>query len=292
MPTSLGKHVKRAGAHARGVGRHAAAVKPHRDYRKTALTVVLAAAIIIVPFSFNRLLVSIDQNKALDSSYSSRSLISDSSAEAIVPNPVTVPESSLAPEAREAITLVSDVPTASFTDRVESQMQNEVMPGGCELVSLDIVLDAMGLNTDIHQVVDEHLDVDGHFATGYSGNPYYAGGGYAEGIANAANSYLLSIGSNYHAYDLTGKSFDLVKAFILRGYPVLTWTTMGFVDPDYTGSFDHDREWYSNEHCVVSYGLEGGKVRVSDPMEGFVERDLKRFQEIYEACGSMAVVIY
>ena len=68
MPTSLGKHVKRAGAHARGVGRHAAAVKPHRDYRKAAVTLVLAAAIIVIPFSFNRLLISIDQNEALDSS--------------------------------------------------------------------------------------------------------------------------------------------------------------------------------------------------------------------------------
>ncbi len=292
MPTSLGKHVKRAGAHARGVGRHAAAVKPHRDYRKAAVTLVLAAAIIVIPFSFNRLLISIDQNEALDSSYSSRSLISDSSAEAITPSPVQVPESNLAPEAREAIDLVANVPSASFVERVESQMQSDVMPGGCELVSLDIVLDAMGLNTDIHQVVNDHLNIDGHFATGYSGNPYYAGGGFAEGIANAANSYLLSIGSTYHAYDLTGKSFNLVKALVLRGYPVLTWTTMGFVDPDFTGSFDHGREWYSNEHCVVMFGLNDDKVLVSDPMEGFVERDAQRFQEIFEACGSMAVAIY
>lgn len=39
------------------------------------------------------------------------------------------------------------------------------------------------------------------------------------------------------------------------------------------------------------YGLEDGRVLVSDPLEGLVSRDADEFGRLYEACGSHAVYL-
>ena len=49
--------------------------------------------------------------------------------------------------------------------------------------------------------------------------------------------------------------------------------------------------WCDNEHCVVLYGVDGDSVLVSDPLEGLVEGDAEAFAQIYEACGSRAVLV-
>ena len=51
--------------------------------------------------------------------------------------------------------------------------------------------------------------------------------------------------------------------------------------------------FYHNEHCIVlcGYDPEKHRVLVSDALSGLVWRDEKRFEEIYDALGRMAVVI-
>ena len=179
-----------------------------------------------------------------------------------------------------------------YASRISTKMQNAFMSGGCELVSLGIALESMGIPADLDRIADEFLVIDGHFATGYSGSPYTQGGGYPPGIAAAANGYLESLGETARAHDFTGESFDTLTSLLNKGYPVLTWTTMGFENPRFSGKFDNGVEWYDNEHCVVVYGIEGDRVLVSDPLSGFCEVDLERFADLHAQCGNMALAIF
>ena len=182
--------------------------------------------------------------------------------------------------------------TANFSAHVGAKMQNSLMSGGCEIVSLGIVLESMGIDADIDRIANEFLDIDGHFGTGYSGSPYSEGAGFPPGIATAANGYLESIGSPLRAHDLSDSSFDELTALVKMGYPVLVWSTMNLEDPQLTGISDGNVEWYSNEHCVVLYALNGNDALVSDPLDGLVTRDAARFAAVYDQCGKHALAIY
>ena len=194
----------------------------------------------------------------------------------------------------EEARLLEPVSEVDYTQHVGEIFQNDVMAAGCELVSLEIALESMGMEVDLDSLVSDYLNMDGSYSTGYAGDPYWSGGGFAPGIAAAANGYLENAGSSVRAYDLTGAPFDVLAAYIAHGYPVLVWTTMGFDDPSFTGVFDGEDEWYDNEHCVVLYGLsdDGEWALVSDPLEGYVDRELPRFIDIYVQCGSRAVVFH
>ena len=197
--------------------------------------------------------------------------------------------------ARKASEIGSAEPLSDvdYTSRVGTIMQNDVMAGGCELVSLGIALESMGVEVNFDSLVYDYLDMSGSYASGYAGDPFYAGSGFPPGIVSAANGYLEGGGYAVRAYNISGASFEELSDYVAHGYPVLVWTTMGFDDPFLTGVFDEDVEWYDNEHCVVLYGFteDGGAALVSDPLDGYVERDTARFADLYIQCGSYAVVV-
>lgn len=284
----LGKHAKAPKNAMQKHGKHAGAINFSRDYGQIAVTVVLAFLVIAVPFSFNKLLLSLDDSSAA----TARSFTTDVQPESITIEAVQAPQDETTDDLLNAVQMVADIPVASYADRVQSKLQQGIMPAGCELISLDIALQALGLETDIQAIVKDHLDIDGHFGTGYSGDPYYSGGGYPQGIVKAANSYLGSIGSNLVAHDITGASFELLQAYNAKGYPVLVWSTIDYEEPVFTGAYDDGFEWYLNEHCVVMYGFDGVQVLISDPLEGLVQLDEGRFVDLFSKCGSMAVVMY
>ena len=275
--TPNGKHVKDTTAPRQvHVGKHGVAFQPRVTALHIALAILIVTALCAIPFSFAAIRSGTDSAalKAFaDPARTAFPALSDTSSEA---SPAT-----FAPEARE-----------NYTSYVTAKLQNAVMSGGCELVSLGIASESMGIDFDLSEFADSYLDVDGHFATGYSGDPYSEGAGYPPGLATAANKLLADMGSNMKAHDLTGASQDEITSIVNRGYPVLVWTTMDFDDPAFSGVFDNGHEWYENEHCVVLYGFEGSYALVSDPLEGLVTRDASRFFDIYAQCGSMALAIF
>ena len=264
-------HKKKAPAHVK-VGKHGVAVKRSYPAWQIALAALIAVMLALIPITIACSHIRLDSRAFADSTRSAFAGVDDT--------------------APQAVGLSMPTDTANYTAYVGTKMQNSLMSGGCELVSLGIVLESMGLDVDLDRIASDFLDVDGHFATGYSGDPYSQGAGYPPGIAAAANGYLESIGSTVHAHDLTGMSFDELKALVKQGYPVLVWSTMEFEDPQFTGMFDGEAEWYDNEHCVVFYGVSDGQALVSDPLDGLVTRDADRFASIYEQCGKMAVVLF
>ena len=181
---------------------------------------------------------------------------------------------------------------APFTDQVGVINQNSAgLPSGCEVVSLAVLLQSLGFDVDPTLIADEYLIMDGNFGTGYAGSPYGAGGGYPPGIVDAANGYLLTSGSDAHAYDLTGTSFDGLKGLVWHGYPVLVWSTLFGEEPMFSDTYDGDMEWYVNEHCVVVFGVTDEGVLISDPIEGYAVCDEEEFARIYDLCGNMAAAV-
>ena len=181
-----------------------------------------------------------------------------------------------------------------YVANIKAMDQNESLPGGCEIVSLVIVLDSMGIEATPEEIADDYLEVDDDYLNGYAGSPYFAGGGFAAGIVKAANLFLKTNRVDAQAYDLTGSTFDSLLALTKCGYPVLVWTTM-LLDEPYFSVFQDDEDeanaWYDNEHCVVLYGMKDDVVLVSDPLEGLVERDAKTFADVFEMCGSRAALV-
>lgn len=179
----------------------------------------------------------------------------------------------------------------NYTSVVEPQLQQGVLDSGCEIFSLSMALESMGIKADPVDIAEGYLDFEGGMTDGFVGSPYEGGAGFPAGIEKAANAYLKDIGSDRHAYDLTGNSFDVIAGLVSRGYPILIWTTIDFSEPFFHDVVEGDYQWYGNEHCVLLCGVSDDTVLVCDPLEGLVERDAEQFVEIYEQCGSMALYI-
>ena len=179
----------------------------------------------------------------------------------------------------------------NYISIVEPQLQQGVLDSGCEIFSLSMALESMGIKADPVDIAEGYLDFEGGMTDGFVGSPYEGGAGFPAGIEKAANAYLKDIGSDRHAYDLTGNSFDVIAGLVSRGYPILIWTTIDFSEPFFHDVVEGDYQWYGNEHCVLLCGVSDDTVLVCDPLEGLVERDAEQFVEIYEQCGSMALYV-
>lgn len=177
-----------------------------------------------------------------------------------------------------------------FTEHVEFIDQYEVLPAGCEIMSLCVVLRSMGYDVDPMDLADNYVDMSGTFPTGFSGSPYTNGGALPPCIVTAGEAWLDGNAQGYHAHDTTGSPFDALAALVEGGYPVSIWTTEGMVAPSDIESYE-GYTWFWPEHCITVYGVDEDQVFVCDTIYGMMEYSRAEFIEIYEACGSMSVAI-
>ncbi|MDO4289877.1 MAG: C39 family peptidase [Eggerthellaceae bacterium] len=177
---------------------------------------------------------------------------------------------------------------------VSELIQNPELPWGCESVSLAIALRAMGYNVGKTEIYDHYLSHSTwDYVNAFAGNAYTMTGlgeAYPPAIVDAANRYLVQHGAAERAVNLSGASFETLLEYVDQGYPVLVWTTMYMSNPQPLGMSLYGYNAYSNEHCVVMYGHNGG-IQVSDPLSGMVTRDYGAFASLYNRCGRYAVVI-
>lgn len=211
----------------------------------------------------------------------------------------------LGPQAFEAVLTdrrafsVSDprFPVAAYAQRVQFVNQYPELPTGCESVALTIVLRSMGFAVEKTAIADSFLTYsEDDFVNGFVGDPRTEEGMtvYPPGIVAAANRFLESRSSDIQARDISGTPWDELLLFPKKGYPVLVWTTIDGTMPGFTGIELDGWNWYEREHCVVLYGIDrgAGQVLISDPTHGDVRHDIEDFRALFEACGSMAVVLY
>lgn len=174
----------------------------------------------------------------------------------------------------------------------EAILQYPQLPSGCEPASLTWALQSLGFQVTVDDIIDEHLEYGDDIVNQYSGDLYSSGGALPPAIVAAANSFLQSENSELEAYDLTGCSFEELGLVVEGGYPVLVWTTMYSEEPWYTDTYlEGGYRWYDNEHCAVLYGIEDEQALIMDPLEGFITQNIAEYKNLYEACGSMSVII-
>ncbi|MCL1797321.1 MAG: C39 family peptidase [Eggerthellaceae bacterium] len=188
-------------------------------------------------------------------------------------------------------------PLASYTQKISFISQYPELPTGCEAVSLTIVLSSMGFELEKTTIAKSYLPYsDGDFVNSFVGDPYTADGMtiYPPGLTKAANDFFTKTGSVKRAFNISGVAFDELITYIDKGYPVVVWTTIDNSFPDFTDLEIDGWRWYKSEHCVVLYGLdrETNQVFIADPVNGEVQYSADIFRTIFEACGSMAMVIY
>ncbi|MDO4182921.1 MAG: C39 family peptidase [Coriobacteriia bacterium] len=184
-----------------------------------------------------------------------------------------------------------------YTLNVHELLQEEVMPSGCEVVSLTCVLNALGFDIAPDSLeqgylvyAEDETDVGGYF-----GDPYFDGYCFPPCLVTTANGYLAAQGaegSKFAAQELSGVSLDsLLTDYVDKGWPVLVWTTMYSAPVVFSGLAIGDYDFYYNLHCVVLFGENADGVEVMDPINGIITRDKAVFEEIYNDCGMHAVVI-
>ncbi len=169
--------------------------------------------------------------------------------------------------------------------------QYEDLPSGCEIVALSVCLNSMGYAISSGDIAENHMDMSGEGQNTYLGSPYDDGGCLPPAIVQATAACFEGKQPKAQAFDITGTPMNSLIALANQGYPVCVWTTEGMMDPyDFEG-LDEGWSWYYPEHCVVLYGANGDNVLVSDSLNGLDECEKQRFAEVYDECGSMAVMV-
>ena len=183
----------------------------------------------------------------------------------------------------------------NYNARIEEMFQYPTMAGGCEIVSMTSVLNALGHGISAIDFAEDFvLKVEGapSLVNSYSGSPYDNGAAFPPAMVRAGNDYLRSVYSRWRFAKRDNAKLDKLLSVVQTGRPVLVWTTMGQDVPYFTGDVISGYKWYENEHCVVLYGQgEDDTLLVMDPLVGKVEYDRERFEEVYDACGRHAVSI-
>ena len=181
-------------------------------------------------------------------------------------------------------------------------LQLPELPTGCELTSLTMVLNHLGVKADKLDLADNWL-LKGEVGKVHP-NEYFLGnprdnksfGCYAPVIVNCANTYLEAKGSSLKAYNLTGAKFEDLFKEIDNGNPIVIWATVDMKQPRLSRTWKLNGKnftWKSNEHCLVLIGYDetANKVYVADPLKGNVSYNLDTFKDRYEQLYSQAVVI-
>lgn len=96
----------------------------------------------------------------------------------------------------ELIELVgTSLPAFRYTDYIEAVYQYPSYPSGCEIAALTCVLNSMGYDVTLAQMIEgDYVSYDsswtGAASESYFGTPYGQGGAFPPAIVNAANRYL------------------------------------------------------------------------------------------------------
>lgn len=172
------------------------------------------------------------------------------------------------------------------------------MPSGCEITSLTMVLNYMGIDVTNDYMADNYLDSSTYnMFTSFVGSVYNDNsfGCYAPVIVNAANKFFSDRELDYEAVNISNSTRDQIIDILSDGRPVIIWNTED-MKTTYAKTYTIDGnsfEWMTNEHCVVlsGYNEQENTVEVADSITGKVVRDADTFFQRYNDVLSQAVYI-
>ena len=168
-------------------------------------------------------------------------------------------------------------------------VMQDAHPAGCEACCLQSALGYFGRDLTFDETMALFRRSEADFATAWWGDPMTEGAAYPPAVAEAANRALA--GTRVRAVIATGASLDEVADEVSGGALAICWVTTDYAAPRWTGWRVGDWEMYANEHAVLVHRVTGGEVTAMDPLRGRVAMARSAFEEIWTACGSMAVVM-
>ncbi len=193
------------------------------------------------------------------------------------------------------------------------QYSEPELPTGCEATALTSCLNFFGFDVTKNDIADKYIKkvkftekngeiIGGDPAVEFAGDPNSENsyGCFSQCIADAANKYFESIGSESYAETIDLKSPEEMYEYLERGQPVIIWSTMFMWETYETDSWKTKGgkkiSWLCNEHCYVMTGMntKRTKVGVADPMtdtDMLTFYDAEDFLRHYRELGSHAVII-
>ena len=174
------------------------------------------------------------------------------------------------------------------------------LPTGCEVTALTMALGAEGFDVNPVTLAKKYLRYhQTDMAKGFVGNPFQEDGGgiFPPALANSANDYLSAMESDLEATNISGSTLEELLEYVGQGCPAVVWVTLYYEDPIWVDDGSEvdgfSYQWYSNEHCIAikGYDLDDNLILIGDPSEGWVEKDLDEFKELYDEIGRYAIVI-
>lgn len=209
-----------------------------------------------------------------------------------------------APEKKPVEEVTTSKPSGrSHKIEFKAILQLPELPTGCEITSLTMVLNHLGVKADKLDLADNYL-LKGEVGKVHP-NEYFLGnprddksfGCYAPVIVKTAEAYLKAKGrEDLTVYNLTGTKFEDLFTEIDAGNPIVIWATIDMRNSRLTRTWNingKDFTWRSPEHCLVitGYDTTANKVYVADPLKGNVSYNLETFKNRYEQLYNQAVVI-
>lgn len=213
-----------------------------------------------------------------------------------------------ASESMEETTSVTSVtlPTKSSSKNlsVSCILQEPELPSGCEVTSLAIVLNYLGISTDKCDLADHYLVTapigTASLHTAFAGDTRdpYAYGCYSEVLVNTANQYLTNTGhSDMNVKNLSGNDFYSLFDELDHGYPVIIWGTEKMKPAGDTISWTTNGiecTWKYGQHCLVltGYNYDNKTVTIADPLRGTCSYDMDTVAARYVEMYSQSIVIH
>ena len=198
---------------------------------------------------------------------------------------------------------------ADHESRLSLIYQNPELPNGCEATSLAMLLQWAGCpvdkvklaekylpKKDFAQADSERLGPDPSRA--YAGDPASAGGWYCfEGpVIHAGNTWLTEQDSSFQVVSLTGLTQGALEDYLDAGIPLAVWVTLNYAPPrlsSFQWTLPNGTRYapYSNLHCVVLAGREGGGYQIADPISGWQTISPAVFWNSFDALGRRAAAV-
>lgn len=180
---------------------------------------------------------------------------------------------------------------------VDITYQYPELPSACECMALTNMLNYYGFNIDKFELVDKYLDFDNEdWVNYYVGSPYdkdYGGLMMCPAIKKVFNSFIKDHLSSFKGYDVTGKNFEDLFAYIERGNPVQIWSSLNMSDLGRFFSTIGSYKFYENSHSVLITGFDRDKsiVYIADSINGNVSYPISQAERIFKQQNSQAFIV-
>lgn len=199
--------------------------------------------------------------------------------------------------------------TSQYLDEVVIIPQRPELPRGCEVVSLNILLeyyeddvpDKMELADQLKSSKIEYKVIDGF--VNYSNMHYEFAGSMSDTSKPGLGVYIEPVkilAENYTdktPINITGASFEQLLTFVSNEQPVLIIIPNRYqAVPDYGIEVWKTNSGYMEvtyqEHSVVVMGFDENYVYYSDPSKGIIDKkSLQSFKSAWESMGNQGLVI-